>query len=256
VRHNWVRDIADFAKYGLLRRLAGADLRLGVFWYLTTHANANAPLVSYLSRPDRYRACDPGLFDTLRRLHIEKGDQLTLEDIERGKVLPASTVFYGRPLSTTVLDRKIRRTARDEWFQDGCALTRDCNVIFLDPDTGLLPPGRKAENAGGEEYAALDEVMSLCQRGQSVVCVQFGSPGNFEREPEIARTRLAALGAALKGKAFPEPWGLWWRDGHKVGLLVAPSTAHSAIMRRRRDEILNDLAWKGKIAPLTRRPTD
>ena len=143
MRHGWVRDIADFAKYGLLKRLAGDDLRLGVFWYLTTHADANAPLVSYLSRPDRYRACDDALFDTLRRLDIEKGDELTLEDIERGKVLPGNTVFYSRPLSTTAIERPNRRPARDQWFQEGCALTRDCNLVFLDPDTGLLPPGRK-----------------------------------------------------------------------------------------------------------------
>jgi hypothetical protein len=60
VRHNWVRDIADFAKYGVLKRLAGADLRLGVFWYLTMHADPNEPLVTYLSKPDAYRPCDDG----------------------------------------------------------------------------------------------------------------------------------------------------------------------------------------------------
>jgi hypothetical protein len=117
VRHNWVRDIADFAKYGLLKRLAGDDLRLGVFWYLTTHAAANRPLVSYLSQPDRYRACDDALFDTLRRLHIEKGDKLTLEDIERGDVLPRSTVFHSRPLSTTAIERTSRRMVRDRVFE-------------------------------------------------------------------------------------------------------------------------------------------
>lgn len=84
MRHNWVRDIADFAKYGSLKRLTGADLRLGVFWYLTTHADPSKPLVSYLSRPNAYRACEGALFDTLLRLHNEKGDALTLEDIERG----------------------------------------------------------------------------------------------------------------------------------------------------------------------------
>ena len=256
MRHNWVRDIADFAKYGLLKRLAGDDLRLGVFWYLTTHADANRPLVSYLSRPDRYRACDAALFDTLRRLHNEKGDELTLEDIERGNVLPGNTVFYSRPLSTTAIERTSRRTVRDRWFQDGCALTRACDLVFLDPDTGLLPAGRKAENTGGEEYALLEEVISLCRRGQSVVCVQFGAPGNFEREPEIARRRLASLSEALKAEGFPEPWGLWWRDGHKVGLLVAPSTAHSDTLRRRRDEILIDPAWNGKLATLVAQPTD
>jgi hypothetical protein len=250
VRHCWVRDIADFAKYGLLKRLAGDDLRLGVFWYLTTHAAANSPLVGYLSRPDRYRACDAALFDTLRRLHLEKGDNLTLDDIERAKVVAGNAVFYGRPLSTTAIDRKGRRTVRDQWFQDGCVLTRDCNLIFLDPDTGLLPPGRKVENAGGEEYATHEEIIALCQRGQSVVAVQFGSPGNFERDPEIARARLAALGAALNTNGFPEPWGLWWRDGHKVGLIVAPSAAHPDALRLRREELLADPAWDGKLSLL------
>src|SRR5262249_17912797 len=152
----------------------------GVFWYLTTHADSNRPLVSYLSRPDRYRACDSALFDSLRRLHLEKGDSVTLEDIERSTVLPGNTVFYGRPLSTTAIDRAGRRIARDAWFEEGSAVTRNCDLIFLDPDTGLLPPGRRAENVGGEEYALLEEVLSLCRRGQSVVCVQFGAPGNFE----------------------------------------------------------------------------
>ncbi len=256
MRHNWVRDIADFAKYGLLKRLAGEDLRLSVLWYLTTHADANAPLVSYLSRPERYRACDAALFDALRGLHIEKGDQLTLEDIERGNVLPGNTIFDSRPLSTTAIARASRRTVRDQWFQVGCGLTRACDLVFLDPDTGVLPPGRKAENSGGEEYALLEEVMSLYRRGQSVVCVQFGAPGNFEREPEIARRRLAALSAALKAEGFPEPWGLWWRDGHKVGLLVAPSAAHSDTLRLRRDEILIDPAWNGKVATVGAQPTD
>ena len=137
------------------------------------------------------------------RLHIEKGDKLTLEDIERGNVLPGNTVFYGRPLSTTAIERTSRRTVRDRWFQDGCALTRACDLVFLDPDTGLLPSGRKAENTGGEEYALLEEVISLCRRGQSVVCVQFGAPGNFEREPEIARRRLASLSDGAEGSRAP-----------------------------------------------------
>ncbi len=256
MRHNWVRDIADFAKYGLLKRLAGDDLRLGVFWYLTTHADANLPLLSYLSRPGGYRACDAALFDTLRRLHNEKGNELTLEDIERSNVLPGNTAFYSRPLATTTMERASRRTARDRWFQDGCALTSECDLIFLDPDTGVLPAGRKAENTGGEEYALLEEVISLSHRGQSVVCVQFGAPGNFEREPRIARRRLGALSAALKAEGFPEPWGLWWRDGHRVGLLVAPSATHADSLRLRRNGILIDPAWQGKVAPLVAQAID
>jgi hypothetical protein len=250
VRHNWVRDIADFAKYGLLNRLAGADLRLGVFWYLTAHGVPNKPLVGYLSKPDAYRPCDGALFDTLCRLHNTKGDALTLDDIERGSVLPDNTIFYSAPLSTTALERTVRRAARQRWFDDGCASTQACDLVFLDPDTGLLPAGRRAENAGGEEYATIDEVISLCRRGQSVVCVQFGAPGNFEREPVIARQRLSALHAALTAQGFPEPWGLWWRDRHKVGLIVAPAARHASMLRARSEDVLDDAAWRRSVGPL------
>lgn len=250
MRQCWAADIADFAKYGLLKRLAGADLRLGVLWYLTIHAAPNKVLVSYLSRPDEYQPCDRALFDTLRRLHNTKRDDLTIDDIERGGVLPDTTVFYTAPLATSALDRAARLKNRKRWFQDGLGLTADCDVIFLDPDTGLLPPGRKIENSGGEEYATLDEILALCNRGQSVVSVQFGAPQNFEREPVKARERLAMLGAAVAAQGLPEPFGLWWRDSHKVGLLVSPCDRHADLLRGRRDAILADGGWSNKIVAL------
>ena len=130
------------------------------------------------------------------------------------------------------------------------AATHFDNVIFFDPDTGLLPTGRKAENAGGEEYATIDEVLSLCRRGQSVVCVQFGAPGNFEREPVNARQRLAALRAALVEQDLPEPWGLWWRDQHTVGFIVAPAVRHAETLAARRAEVLADPAWSMRVSSL------
>lgn len=60
------------------------------------------------AQTDTVRACDAALFDALRGLHIEKGDKLTLEDIERGNDLPGNTIFYGRPLATTTIERKGR----------------------------------------------------------------------------------------------------------------------------------------------------
>ncbi len=51
MRQCWVGDIADFAKYGMLKLLAGSDLRLGVFWLaLTTRAAPNEALVSSVTR--------------------------------------------------------------------------------------------------------------------------------------------------------------------------------------------------------------
>jgi hypothetical protein len=223
-----------------------------VFWYLTTHADGVRPLVGYLSRPGAYRASDADLFDSLRRVHAEKGDAVTLQDIEQSGVLPDNTLFYGVPLSTTALGRTARREARERWFENGCGFTHACDLIFLDPDTGLMPTRRNVQNANGEEYATNDEIVALCRRGQSVVCVQFGAPGNFEREPLIARQRLAALTAALTAECFPKPWGLWWQDGHKVGLIVAPSAPHADTLRARTDELLAEPDGTGKSVSCNR----
>ena len=250
MRQNWVGDIADFAKYGLLKRLAGTDLRLGVFWYLTTHAAANKPLVSYLSKSNDYRPYDGTLFDTLCQLHKAKGDALALEDIERNNVLPNETVFYAAPLSTTALKHTARRAARQQWFEDGYRRTQACDLIFLDPDTGLLPTSHKVDNKDGEKYARIEEVISLCRRGQSVVCIQFGRPGNLEREPLIARQRLAELRAALVEKGFPKPWGLWWPEQHKVGLIVTPNARHVDTLRERREAVLVGAAWARTVTAL------
>ena len=137
MRECWISDIADFAKYGLLKRLAGNDLRLGVLWYLTTHARPNQPLVSYLSRPTEYKAYDSELFDALLGVHRSRPTGATLVDIEQRGVLPAGTLFHGAPLRTGALARKERGEARRQWFESAFAATAEASLVFLDPDTGL-----------------------------------------------------------------------------------------------------------------------
>jgi hypothetical protein len=190
------------------------------------------------------------VFDRLHKLEPGKDRKLTVKDIEREGVLPVSTVFYPSPLETSNLDRSRRSGERQRWFAQGLARIEDCNLVFFDPDTGLLPSARKCHNARGEEYATLEEILEVCRRGQSVVCVQFGAPQNFEREPKIARDRLATLHIRLAAEGFPDPFGIWWPDRHKVGLLIAPCKSHAVTLRKRWNAILNDPIWSGKVRAL------
>ncbi|HVZ20618.1 MAG TPA: hypothetical protein VG871_06130 [Vicinamibacterales bacterium] len=83
-----------------------------------------------------------------------------------------------------------------------------------------------------------------------VVCVQFGRPGNLEPEPELARQRLAVLSAALTASGLPAPWGLWWRDTHKVALIIASSTRHADTLRARTEQILASRHWSASLNAL------
>lgn len=243
MRNCWVGDIADFAKYALLKRLASTDLRIGVLWYLTTHYAPSKPLTAYLRRPECYARLDLDLFEALRRLRPGERD-LTVKDVERRNALPPSTVFYSSPLTTSPLARKLRREERKRWFESGFKRAKDCDLVFLDPDTGLLPSMRKCENKDGEKYATLEEVSAILRSNRSVISVQFGLPQGFERgEPTNARKQLAMLCSALTSEGFPKPFGIWWPDRHKVGLLIAPCASHATALQERRDAILRDGNW-------------
>jgi hypothetical protein len=103
----------------------------------------------YLSRPDAYRASDAAWFDSLRRVHVEKSDAVTLQDIEQSGVLPYNTLFYGVPLSTTALGRTTRREARDRWFENGL---RDGHKVGLI----VAPSARHADCARAPDELLAD----------------------------------------------------------------------------------------------------
>ena len=79
VQHHFVGDVGDFGKYGLLRALTGTwpvaepRLSLGVVWYLPADATGSAAdgqKLSYLSQPNRFRSCDPRLYDALGAVEV------------------------------------------------------------------------------------------------------------------------------------------------------------------------------------------
>lgn len=249
MRNSWVRDIADFAKYGILKRLVGDDLRLGVVWYLTTHASGGSPLVAYLRRRADYAPCDPVLFDALYALNAERGDRAVVGDVEQRGILPLNTIFFPHPLATTALAPAERGDARGRWFMDATTTIRDSDVVFLDPDTGLIDKSSRTKKPR-DEYALIDEVKRIVDSGRSVVCVQFGRPGNLEKQPSLARARMKALADVLVASGHPKPLGLWWRDTHMVGFIIAPSKNHAATLRERAASTLAHPAWRSRLSEL------
>jgi hypothetical protein len=249
MRNSWVRDIADFAKYGILKRLVGDDLRLGVVWYLTTHASSRPPRVPYLRRRADYAPCDPVLFDALHALNAERGDRAAVGDVEQRGILPVNTIFFSRPLATTALARAERGDARRRWFLEATTTVRDSDVVFLDPDTGLIGPS-SGTTKPRDEYALIDEVKGVVDSGRSVVCVQFGRPGNLEKQPSLARAQMTALADVLIASDHPKPLGLWWRDTHKIGFIIAPSKKHAATLRKRAASTLAHPAWSSRLSEL------
>ncbi len=80
MKNQYVGDINDYKKYGLIRALVGngADaFRVGILWMLTDNDNRNdGQILDYLGQPNQWRSYDPPLFDKLHRKKYE-GQVLT-----------------------------------------------------------------------------------------------------------------------------------------------------------------------------------
>ena len=144
MRNQWVADSADFGKYGLLRALCRPEpedeyptLRLGVVWYFTTGGPHD-----YLDPKSQdshvHKDCDPSLYESLMKV---RRSSPTIKGIEAGGVLPEDTVYFPDP----VPKRKGKGSAelRRAWAQAAWGKTKNCHLVFVDPDTGLEPAGAR-----------------------------------------------------------------------------------------------------------------
>jgi len=198
VKNQYVGDINDFAKYGLLKVLARAaesePLRLGVIWYLTPDDRGrDGKEIRYLQNP-LHLAADA---DLLAKLHeivgsTDRGVRL----ISQHDVLPVSTIYYDAHVPAGA--------SRESWFGDACSVVEACDLIFLDPDNGLAPAGGRE----GPPYATVNEIRALTSRGQSVVTIQFFGRRGSHREQ--MQRRLSEL--ERKAPANVRPFALRWRS--------------------------------------------
>ena len=112
MKNQYVGDIGDYGKYGLLRFLASYGIKIGVNWFLTENdGSTDGKLTTYLKNPAD-RVYDPELFDALQNIadHPDK----TIKMIEQAGIIPGAE-FYGELLNG-ISYRKTARTKDSEKF--------------------------------------------------------------------------------------------------------------------------------------------
>ena len=135
MQDRYAGDIGDFVKYGLLRAISG-NKRLGVAWYL--HPNAGPPgdggHTDYLKDPDKWQHLDPTLFDALKKVIC---DGRSVKNIQRSGIL-GDAAFAADRLCVAGVRVSDRERWRRQWFDGITRQLADCNLVFADPDNGLV----------------------------------------------------------------------------------------------------------------------
>ena len=165
MKNQYVGDIGDYGKYSLLRDFINAGVKIGVNWYLTENDDTNdGKFTDYLENKDEYRRYDPELFDVIKRVASKKNKSVM--DIQNSGILPGA--FFYSDILKPVGTPSDRRNIRGRWFEESIHVLEDADLIFMDPDNGLLE-NNNSSKLGAEKYVLPDEVEQYFNAGHNVV---------------------------------------------------------------------------------------
>ena len=165
MKNQYVGDVGDYGKYGLLRFLADHDIRIGVNWYLTEDdGSADGRFTHYLKQPSE-EIYDPDLYKALQR--IASCNDKTVQMVEDARIIPGAT-FYNEVLRSSSLEAGARDSFRKQWFDASLPLHQDAELIFADPDNGISYR-KTAKTKDSEKFILPDEVARYYNAGKNVV---------------------------------------------------------------------------------------
>lgn len=190
MQDRYAGDIGDYIKFGLLKALLQEDFRLGVNWYRTDPPDSEIDRTTGLFRqqdgkfriPTGCEVCDPPLARALQSISDLDGPARSIAALEAAALLdPARVVYYHEPIC---------RTDRGRWHQDAIKALEGCDLVFLDPDNGLIPPSVGPGSARSVKYVLDHELLAYLSDKRSVVLYQHRPR---RKQPEYFRRMAARL---------------------------------------------------------------
>lgn len=113
---------------------------LGVAWYLHPDAGpaGDGKHTAYLLHPSKWRHLDADLFDVLRGLIPGRR---SVANIQQSGIL-GDAVFAADVLAVADVKVRDRERWRHQWFDRIHHHLAACDLVFADPDNGLVPDDR------------------------------------------------------------------------------------------------------------------
>jgi hypothetical protein len=235
MQDRYVGDVGDFAKYALLRRLAGTSIerpvRLGVVWclYPDEKHNFDGKHVSYLRRPE-FADLDDDLLAALR-LIVESGRR-SISAVAAAKILPRPTVFCPGLASLpegALSKREDRLIHRSRWLETCFQITESSELVFFDPDNGIEVASVPKHHQNAGKYIYWDELAPFWTRGHALLIY------HHLNRTKSAHAQIAQLRANLRSKfdgARVKPL-VFRRGSCRVFWLVCPHTVLGGEIERR-----------------------
>ncbi len=171
MQNRYAGDVGDFGKLGLLRKITSYGFDLGINWYLVPDErhNADGKHIGYIT-DKKYDGCDDSLRNSLKTIVY---GQRSISALEYMNLIPSAT-YYNETLYPPSVG-----FPRQDWHIKALEVLKHSDVIFLDPDNGLLVKSVSTSSSKSNKYVLPHEIIDYYAHGKSVIIYNHRS-----REPE------------------------------------------------------------------------
>lgn len=164
MQDRYAGDIGDYGKIGLLKCLQAHGFRIGVNWYRVSALDSEKKADgTYKQNDGKYlisdsiRVCDFFLADMLTKVAKSKNRSVTA--IQEADLIP-NAVYY---------DEYLTIDGRFEWQKKAMKMFESVELVFMDPDNGLLVKSVGKRSARSIKYVFYEEVRDFINSGKSVL---------------------------------------------------------------------------------------
>jgi hypothetical protein len=198
MQDRYAGDVGDFVKLGLLRALS-FDKKLGVAWYRFPNEdhNKDGRHISYLDQPDLYASLDSDLFIHLK--NVARTGRLIAH------LVPTlgEAIFSDESLDVSKTHARVRRSWRKKWFSRTLSQLADCDLVFADPDNGIVDDNdwRKGSSKFGKQIP-VEEVRALAN-GRCAIIYHHNTrrQGGHDAEVNYWLKEIGLPALAVRAKA-------------------------------------------------------
>ncbi|MBR5284718.1 MAG: hypothetical protein IKU27_06705, partial [Clostridia bacterium] len=155
MQDRYAGDIGDFGKLGLLKNLICEGFHIGVNWYKTeppkSEINKDGTFVQADGKhkiKEKYFPCDPKLAEVL--LHISEHEGRSVSMIQNANLLDEGMAEY--------YDVPVPVKDRNQWHRNALKELKNSDIVFLDPDNGLLVKSVGRKSAKSVKYTFEEEI--------------------------------------------------------------------------------------------------
>ena len=159
MQDRYAGDIGDFGKFALLKTLSAAGFTIGVNWYRTCPQSFEKQDDGKYHIPQKYFSCDRQLAEKLSAIsHLPMAER-TIRKLQDAGLVDA--IWFSDEVSL--------KEGRLVWHRRAVSALSACDIVFLDPDNGLLVKSVGRGSARSVKYVFPEEVADYIARGISVV---------------------------------------------------------------------------------------